>query len=305
MKPSHALALAVFGSTVVAAPGAFAQSPDDRFYLRLSAFNANANLGVHANGRITDGQESASFEDGISGDIGSDWRLRGAAGLRLTPRQYLVANFFDYRRSQSWNWDGGTIDPNSFFDQVDLDYDPVEVPEAGVDGMFRFSLASLNYDFALVQTETFEWGVGLGLSYARIEATADARATGTDDVDAQSVSYTWQRNEWSPGAHTRVHWAPAERWRVGLEGQYLSTDWGDFLSERGHFERAGVFVEYLVTERIGIHAGYDWFRLKLTDDYRGSFGSLDEAGIERFEYDGSITGDLRVHGPMLGVTFHF
>lgn len=305
MKSTQALAFALLAGTAFLPPTVSAQDVGDRYFLRLSAFNAGAELGVSADGRITDGERSATFEDGVSGDIGREWRPRGAAGMRLTPRQNLVASYFDYRRAQSGAWGGGMLDPNAIFDEVEVPYDPVEVPRVDGDALFRFSLASLNYDFALVQTDTFEWGVGLGLSYAQIEANAALRSTATDEVDAEAASYRWKRSEWSPGIHTRLSWAPAERWRVGLEGQYLSTDWGDFLSERGHFERGGLFVEYLVTERVGVHLGYDWFRLKLTDDYRGSFGSLDEAGIERFDYDGSITGDLRVHGPMLGVTFHF
>lgn len=305
MKSSHALAFALLGATIPLAPIASAQELGDRFFLRLSAFNANAELGVSADGRITDGEQSASFDGGVSEDIGREWRPRGAVGMRLTPRQNLVASYFDYRRARSGSWGGGMLDPNEIFDEVEVPYDPVEVPRVDADGLFRFSLASLNYDYSIVQTDSFEWGVGLGLSYAQIEASADLRSSGTDEVDGEAASYRWKRSEWSPGVHTRVSWAPAERWRVGLEAQYLSTDWGDFLSERGHFERGGLFVEYLVTDRIGLHVGYDWFRLKLSDDYRGSFGSLDEAGIERFEYDGTITGDLRVHGPMAGLTFTF
>ena len=42
-----------------------------------------------------------------------------------------------------------------------------------------------------------------------------------------------------------------ERLRVEAQAQYLDTRWGDFIDERGHFERGGLLVEYLVTERLG------------------------------------------------------
>ena len=64
-------------------------------------------------------------------------------------------------------------------------------------------------------------------------------------------------------------------------------------------------VEYLVTERLGIHVGYDWFRLKLGNDYTGSFDAPPESGVGTVDVAGRLTGQFKVHGPMAGVTFRF
>ena len=80
---------------------------------------------------------------------------------------------------------------------------------------------------------------------------------------------------------------------------------GDFLDQRGHFERAGLVVEYMVNERVGVHVGYDWFRLKLKDDYTARFEGASELDIDPVDVNGELSGQLKVHGPMAGVTFRF
>ncbi|MFC4729056.1 hypothetical protein [Coralloluteibacterium thermophilus] len=306
MKTPHALALALFGASAVAAP-ASGQNWDDRFTLRLSAFNPTADLRLSADGVATDGTETATFDDGATLEFGREWRPRGEIEFRMTERQRLVGNYYDYRRSQSRTWGGGFLDPGDYFDpgEPGVPDEPVEVPEVDVDGRLNFSLASLNYEYSPVETETLRWGIGLGLAYAELEANATATSTPTEDLDPESVSYRWKRTGLSPGVFTRLTWAPAERWRFSIEGQYFDTRWGDFLDERGHFERGGLIAEYLVSERMGIHVGYDWFRLKLSDDYRGTVPASEEAGTGEIAYDGTITGQLKVHGPMAGVTFRF
>lgn len=280
---------------------AHAQSQDDRFVLRLSAFNPEAELGFSGDGVVTDGTERATFGFDERFDTGREWRPRGAIGFRISERQALVGNYYDYRRDETWNFGGQTLDPGSIIGPGE----PIEVPSARIDGRLSISLASLNYEYSVISTERFQWGLGIGVTYAQLEARAAGASTGTDLVDEQFEAVRWKRDGFSPGLHTRLNWVPAERWTVGLEAQYLDTRWGDFLEERGHFERGGLLVEYMLTDRVGIHAGYDWFRLKLSDNYRGTARA--PAGIDAgpFPYEGKVTGDLRVHGPMAGVTFRF
>lgn len=274
---------------------------DDRFVLRLSAFNPQAELGFSGNGVVTDGTDDASFDFNESFDTGREWRPRGAIGFRMSDRQSLVANYYDYRRDETWNYGGTVLDTGTIIPGGDT----IEVPGASIDGRLSFNLASLNYDFAVVQTESFEWGLGLGVTYAELEVLANGASLGTDLVEPQFENVRWKRDGFSPGLHTRLAWRPADRWSVGVEAQYLDTRWGDFLDERGHFERGGVIVEYMVSERVGIHAGYDWFRLKLSDEYRGTARGPDALDVGPFPYSGKVTGDLKVHGPMAGVTFRF
>jgi len=302
------IAAAIVAALTLPVPFA-AQAQDfadpSRFELRLSAFNPEANIGIRGDGVATNGEETEAF--GAAGDIDVDgrWRPRGEFVFNMTPRQSLRANYYDYRRDESWTFDGDWVDPGAIFDEVEIPGEPVEVPSVDLDGRLSFELASVNYDFAVIDTPRFEWGLGLGVTHAKLEANATGRSTGTDELDPEWEQVRWKRDGTSPNLHSRLTWTPSPRWRVEVQGQYLDTRWGDFIDERGHFERGGLLVEYLLTERVALHAGYDWFRLKLSDDYRGSFEAPAESDIGTVDVSGRVTGQFKVHGPMAGVTFRF
>ncbi|HEV7269243.1 hypothetical protein [Pseudoxanthomonas sp.] len=278
---------------------------DARFDIRLSAFNPEANIRFDGTGTATDGERSEDLAAAGSIDSDGRWRPRGEIAFHMTPRQSLRMNYYDYRRNQSWNFDGDWIDPGNIFEEVEIPGEPVEIPAIDVDGRLSFELASLNYEFAVVDTPRFQWGLGLGVTHAILEARGTGTSTGTDEVDPQWESFRWKKDGTSPNLHTRVSWAATPRLRVEAQAQYLDTRWGDFIDERGHFERGGLLVEYLVTERLGIHVGYDWFRLKLGNDYTGSFDAPPESGVGTVDVAGRLTGQFKVHGPMAGVTFRF
>ena len=305
------LALSLFTAAGLAAAPVHAQETanGDRFNLRLSAFNPEAQLRFSGDGVATNGTDTADFAAGETFDVGSKWRPRGAIGFRISDRQALVGNYYDYERTNAWGFEGDWLNPGGLLEGVDLPgelpSDPVQLPAVDLSGKVKFALASLNYEYALVSTEAFEWGLGLGVTYAELEARANGSWTGTDEIDAGTARYQWKKSGWSPGLHTRLAWRPSEQWRVGLEGQYLDTEWGDFLDERGHFERAGLVVEYLINDRVGVHVGYDWFRLKLKDDYSARFEGAAGMDIAPVDVNGELTGQLKVHGPMAGVTFRF
>lgn len=302
-RPASRLALALLSTAILAtfATAAQAQSRDDRFVLRLSAFNPEAELGFSGNGVVTDGTDDATFGFDESFDTGREWRPRGAIGFRISDRQALVGNFYDYRRDETWTYGGNVLDTGTIIPGGEA----IEIPSARIDGRLSFRLANLNYEYAVVKNDSFQWGLGLGVTYAKLEATANGSTTGTDLLDPEFESIGWERDGVSPGLHTRLTWTPAERWTVGLEAQYLDTTWGNILDEEGHFERGGLLVEYMVSERVGVHVGYDWFRLKLKDQYRGTARAPSGIDAGPFPYSGEITGDLNVHGPMAGVTFRF
>ena len=302
--PTHrrlTLAIAAAAALVSLSTVAQAQSQDDRFVLRLSAFNPEAELGFSGNGVVTDGTDDATFGFDESFDTGREWRPRGSIDFRMSDRQSLIGNYYDYRRDETWEYGGNVLDTGTIIPGGDA----IEIPGARIDGRLSFSLASLNYEYAVVKNESFEWGLGLGVTYAELEMFANGSSTGTDLVDPQFENVNWKRDGFSPGLHTRLTWTPAERWTVGLEAQYLDTTWGDILEEDGHFERGGLLVEYMLSERVGLHVGYDWFRLKLKDQYRGTARAPDGIDAGPFPYSGEVTGDLKVHGPMAGVTFRF
>ena len=307
-----AIALLAVAAGVAASPAQAQQSDsEERFTLRLSAFNPEAQLRFTGDGVATNGTETEDFFAAETFDVGSEWRPRGAIGFRLSERQALVGNYYDYSRDNDWGFEGDWLNPGGLLRGIGVDVPdelpdgPVEVPEVDLSGRVKFSLTSLNYDYAVVSTETFEWGLGLGVTYAELEARANGSWTATAEIDAGEAEYQWKKSGWSPGLHTRLSWRPAERWSVGLEGQYLDTEWGNFLDQRGHFERAGLVVEYMVNERVGVHVGYDWFRLKLKDDYTARFEGASELDIDPVDVNGELSGQLKVHGPMAGVTFRF
>lgn len=298
-----ALCSSAFIVAAAASPAAFAQmvEDDERFVLRLSAFNPEASIGFAGEGVVTDGTDQASFDFSERFDTSRSWRPRGAFGFRFSDRQALVANYYDFRRNERWEYGGTMLDPGV----IRGPDTPIEVPGAELDAYVELDLASLNYEYNFVSTPTLQWGLGVGVTWAKLQLDAGGRSEGTDMLDEEFERVTWKKDGFSPGLHTRLTWSPADRWQIGLEAQYLDTSWGDFLDEDGHFERGGLFVEYMVTPRTGVHVGYDWFRLKLYDDYRGTARAPDGIDAGPFPYEGRLEGDLRVHGPVAGVTFRF
>lgn len=305
----HRTAASVFCclSLAIATSTASAQevSDDARFELRLSAFNPEANIRFTGDAVATNGERSEALS--AAGEIHADgrWRPRGELAFNMTPRQSLRLNYYDYRRDQSWGFEGDWVDPGTIFDEVEIPGEPVEVPAVDVSGRISFELANLNYEFAMVDTPRFQWGLGAGFTHATLAARGIATSAGTGDIDPQWEDLDWKRDGTSPNLHTRVAWSPTPRLRIEAQAQYLDTRWGDFIDERGHFERGGLLVEYRVTERIGVHVGYDWFRLKLSDDYRDSFEAPAESGIGTVDVAGKATGEFKVHGPMAGVSVRF
>lgn len=278
---------------------------ESRFEVRLSAFNSDSSIRLAGTGVATDGERTESAEGAGTLDIGDRWRPRAEILFRMTPRQTLSLNHYDLRRDRSWRFDGDWIDPGGIFDEVDVPGDPVEVPSVDLTGRVNFKLSSLNYDFAIVDTPTFEWGLGIGLTQASLDIRATGTTSGTAELDPEWEEVRWSRTKRSPGVNTRLTWVPAPRWRIEAQGQYFNTNWGNFVEERGHFERAGLNVEYLVTDSIAVHAGYDWFRLKLANDYRASFDAPDETDIGTIDLTGTLSGQLKVNGPTVGLTFRF
>lgn len=278
---------------------------DARFEFRLSAFNSDSSIRFAGTGVATNGEDTEQVEGAGTLDVGQRWRPRGELAFHMTPRQTLRLNHYDLRRDRSWRFDGEWIDPGSIFDEVEVPGDPIEVPSADFTGHVNFRLTSLSYDFALIDTPAFEWGVGVGITQATLKARATGASSGTAELDPELAELEWSRTKRAPGLNTRLSWTPAPRWRLELQGQYFDTRWGNFVEERGHFERGALIAEYLVTDNIAVHLGYDWFRLKLANDYQASFDAPNETDIGTIDITGNLSGQLKVHGPVAGVTFRF
>lgn len=295
-----ALACALLATAAVAQP-ALAQDGatprDDRFTLRLTAFNPSADLRLGLEGEASSPDGTATLSDAATIDTGDDWRPRGALNFRISDRQSIGASYYDYENDDDWSFGGGSVDPGPG--------GPIGLPAVDANGRIKFAMASLHYEYAVVSTPALEWGLGLGATHVDVEAMADLDWSGTEELDPGTATFREGFDGWSPALHTRLTWRPADRWRVDVEGQYFDATWGDLLEEDGHFERAGIVVEYLVSERVGVHVGYDWFRLKLRDSFDGTLVPPDGSGLAPIDWAATARSELKVHGPMAGLTVRF
>ncbi|NDK40056.1 hypothetical protein DT603_14525 [Pseudoxanthomonas gei] len=261
-------------SLALAAPGLFAASSahaieDDGFHLRLGAISAEGNSDIRGS-TVFNGEEF-DFSEGF--DYGSaELSPRVEGQFRLSNRNRLLFNYFSYEKDQS-----ATLGN-------DLSYDDVTLPAgsfAKIDS--KFELASLVYDFAVVETDTISLGLQVGAEYAKVESTLSA---GAGELDYSTSS---REDGFAPVVGARFTAAPGEKWRVVVQAQYLDADWGDLGKYEGDLTRANALVEYRITPKFGVFAGYDWFKLD----------------VEQTGGEGVVGLDQRFKGPMAGVTLSF
>lgn len=242
---------------------------DDRFALRLGAMSveAQSELGGRT---IFDGEAIGFDEDFDLGGTETAPRIDGQ--LRFGTRNRVLFNYFSYDKDRRFTLDGAAI------------YEGVTIPAGSfLDFQAGFEIASLVYDFAVVETATVSWGLQLGVEYASLEAEALADA-GADGARAREVS-----EGYAPVVGTRLTFVPATDWRIIVQGQYLDADWGNFDDYAGDLARANALVEYRFTDNFGVHAGYDWFRLD----------------VEQSGGDGVFGLEQEFKGPVAGVTLAF
>ena len=288
-----ALATAVTFALAATAGPVLAQD-DDRFTVKLSAFHTDSRIALAADGRARVDEFPLAVAFGGREQIrGSRTRPHIQAMWRLSERQRLMAAHYETAQGRRYAFQE-TITMGEFPDErLDIHGD------AGFD--IEFELFNLMYEFALVSTDQWTIGLAGGIHWARLEAWADVAATAQyeDETRSETLEYDWVRRRWAPSLGLRAEYRPTGRWRLSLDGQGFSTGWGNFTSEDGHYIRMSLNAEYRITPNFGIHAGYDWFRLKIADDFRGNLLGGDVS------YRGRARGDLEVKGPTLGVTFAF
>lgn len=247
-----------------------AHADDDRFTLRLGAINAKAETQLRAATEF--GGEQFDFTSDRF-DLGDEVLPRVEGMFRLGNRHRLLFNYLRYDQDRS-----ATLSEDVSFDEVTLPAGSSATVGA------RFDLASLVYDFALVETPTASFGLQIGAAWSEVEGRVSARS-GDDRFDSRA-----RESGTAPVVGARLAANTADqKWRFVVQAQYLDADWGDFDDYEGDLSRANALVEYRFTESFGVFAGYDWFRLDVTRDD----GDL-RYGI-----------DQRFRGPMAGVTLAF
>ncbi|MEP6908085.1 MAG: hypothetical protein ABI858_08925 [Pseudoxanthomonas sp.] len=269
MKYLAPLALAGALASVLAAPQAHAADNDERFTLRLGAMDVDAQGEVTAN-TVFQGEEVQFSQDFDFGGKEVVPRIDGV--FRFGDRSRLIFDYFKYDKDRE-----ATLGE-------DLTYDDVTLPA----GSFaradtRFQLASLMYDYSIVQSDAVSVGLQIGAEWAKLEG--NLRAEAGDNVYDGSSS----EDGFAPVVGARVTFTPGEKWLINLQGQYLDAGWGDFGDYDGSISRANALVEYRFTRNFGLFAGYDWFKLDAT----------------RTGSDAALGLDQRFKGPVAGVTLAF
>jgi hypothetical protein len=261
--------LLVAGLASATALSARAAEDDDRFTLRLGAMDVDAQGELTAN-TVFGGAEQQFSQDF---DFGSKEIVPRVDGVfRFGERSRLVFDYFKYDKHRD-----ATLENDLSFDDTTLPAGSFARAET------EFQLASLMYDFAVVDGDKFNLGLQIGAEWAKLEGRLHAEA-GEDVYDDSS-----SEDGFAPVVGARMTFTPGDRWLVNLQAQYLDADWGDFGDYEGSISRANALVEYRFTRNFGIFAGYDWFKLDATRN-----GS-----------DGSLGLDQRFKGPVAGLTLAF
>lgn len=246
----------------------------DRFTLRLGAMAADAETTLSASTLYQN--EPYSFSETF--DYGSDeWVPRIDGVFRVSERQRLVFDYFNYDKKRR-----ETLGEN-------ISYDDITIPAGSyAEAELDFQLASLLYDYSVVENESFSLGLQIGAEWAKAKASLVAEAG--EDRWADSAS----EDGFAPVVGLRLTARPSERWLLNLQGQYLNANWGDFGDYDGSISRINAVAEYRFTDSFGLFAGYEWYRLEVQKDVRG-----DDL------QDGIVGWDQRFKGPVVGVTFAF
>lgn len=260
------LALPLAMAALTHANTASAAEGDDRFALRLGAMNIDSDNTIRGNTSIA-GQDVGFSEDFKLG--GKEWEPRVDGMFRLSDRQRLLFNYFKYDKDRRETLNDG------------VSFDGVTVPAGSfVKGELKYQVASLVYDYSVVDTPTFDLGLQLGAEYAKVSAKAYA-----DVGDLYQGQFVDEKADGvAPVVGARMSFTPSEKWMITLQGQYLNTKWGNFDDYDGDLSRANAIVDYRMTENFGLFAGYDWFKLDV--DQTGSDGMI---GLKQ-EFKGPVAG---------------
>ncbi len=273
MKAFASLALAglsVAILTTLAAP-AHAQTPgNDTFTLRLGAMSADGSGRLKGSGELmgNDVDFSQDFDFGsneVSPRVDGVWHI--------SPRNRVIFDYFRYDKDNTQTLG------------EDISYDGTTVPAGSYAKLeTRFQLASLIYDFSVVDTEQFSWGLQLGAEWAKL----DGKVTADAGPDVGSFYGDAKEDGEAPVVGTRLTFTPGDRWLINVQGQYLDASWGSFDYD-GKIKRANAIAEYRITDNFGVFAGYDWFKINYNESGRDASGGI----------------DLEFKGPMAGVTLAF
>lgn len=275
MKHLLALALPCALAAAYALP-AHAADTDDRFTIRLGAMNVDNDNTLRGNTTIA-GNEVSGSQDFDFG--GKEWEPRVDGVFRISTRQRLIFDYFKYDKDRREELG------------EDVSYDGVTVPSGSfVKGELKYQVASLIYDYSVIDTPQFSMGLQIGAEWAKVQANAYA-----DLGDLYTGTFVDESEDGAaPVVGLRFTAQPNEHWLFSVQGQYLNTKWGDFGKYDGDLSRANAIAEYRFTKNFGIFAGYDWFKLDVDRETDSNSATLTNVGLKQ-----------EFKGPVAGVTFAF
>ncbi len=270
MIPANLLATSVSIALLACALPAFADVSDDRFTLRLGAIHAEGTGALF--GSTGSEGDSVSFDESFG--LGSREiapRIDGA--FRISQRNRLIFDYFRYAKDARQTLTG------------DLPIGDVVIPAGSTAEVeARFHLASLIYEFSIIDSPTFSAGVQIGAEYARLDAELLARDGETRHRRSEDI------DGYAPVVGLRLSATPGQRWLISAQAQHLDAGWGNFDRDfDGSIKRANAIAEFRLTAGLGVFAGYDYFKVN----------------YQRSGRDGSGSIDLKFRGPTAGVSLAF
>lgn len=260
-----AVSLAVANS-IHAAEGMASNTVDDHIVLRLGGMYTDSESTLRGNAPEYGLNEVREVS---YGDFDTKWIPRVEGALRFGNRHRLIFNYFKYDQDDRATLKDAVVIANQ------------QIPAGSfVQGGIELQIASLVYDFEVIDADRFSLGLQLGAHWAKAEASAEAQIGQLYQGRFLDESV----DGFAPVIGARLTFQPIDRLLINLQGQYLDAEWGDFDDYDGEIKRANAIVEYRFTNNFGAFVGYDWFELKLEQNWSGGF-----VGVEQ-EFKGPVAG---------------
>jgi len=244
----------------VASPLAFADAPDQRYWLRLDAFQADIDTRVRV-------------DDAGAGLAGTEFSFEryGMPARRTLPALSLGA-----RLGENWRVELGYLhlarNGSTTLDRT-IQFGDVSFPvQATLDSTLRSDIYRASVGWSFLHTPRSEMGVSLGVHVTDFDIQLRSVATGGGGLGTTTTSDRREATVPLPMAGLYGHWALTDRWAVSARADVFS------LRHRGYDGRlsdAQALVLYRFTPNVALGAGYRWDDYRLSSENSHLQGELD------------------------------
>lgn len=255
----NALPRLIVAAAAVSTAPAFADAPDQRYWLRLDAFQADIDTRVRV-------------DDAGAGLAGTEFSFEryGMPARRTLPALTLGA-----RLGENWRVELGYLhlsrNGTTTLDQT-VQFGDVSFPvQATLDSTLRSDIYRASVGWSFLRTPRAEMGVSLGVHVTdfdiRLRSVTTGGAAGTTTTSDQREATVPL-----PMAGLYGEWSIADRWALNARADVFS------LRHRGYDGRladAQALVLYRFTPNVALGAGYRWDDYRLRSDNSDLQGKLD------------------------------